>query len=378
MLDALLAMQRVATEDAMKTWQRWLPAAGDVTPGTSRPRLTSPSHVVYQEHTLRLLRYQGNRPVRFATPVLICFGLVNRPYILDLQPNRSVVRRLLDAGFDVYLIDWGVPTAADRSLRLEDYIERFLSNVVQHVCAQTGQGRVHLFGYCMGGTMATMFAALHPEVVQNLILLATPIDFHTGDGPLRSWSRPEYFDVDAFIDTYGNCPGSFLQACFQLLKPYENLYEKYATLFERRQDERFLENFLAMERWGNDNIPVAGETFRQFVKMLYQQNALVHGQMVLGGRSVDLRQIACPILLLVAAHDHLVPPTATMSLLQYVSSSDVRSITVDSGHVGLVVGSKAHQELWPAALAWIADRTVPHAGEVSPNNQSDSGKDGAG
>ena len=210
----------------------------------------------------------------------------------------------------------------------------------------------------MGGTLSTMFTALYPERVRNLILMATPIDFAGEEGILNLWARDDYFDVDRLIDAYGNCPGEFLQYCFQLMRPVQNFAEKYLTFCEKLNDDAFLDNFFAMERWANDSIPVAGETFRDYVKLLYQQNRLVRGEMSLGGAAVKLAAITCPLLLLVADQDHLVPASSTLALEQYVSSNDVKSLSINAGHIGLAVSSKAHRQLWPAAAQWIADHST--------------------
>jgi polyhydroxyalkanoate synthase len=314
---------------------------------------TTQHDVVHAEGTLRLLRYR-NRSVRHAEPILICYALVNRPYILDLQADRSVVRQLLDRGFDVYMIDWGVPTRDDRALRLHDYVCRFLRHVVDFVCDHAGTQQLNLLGYCMGGTMSTMFTALYPRRVRSLTLLATPIDFGGDDGLLNLWAHEDHFDVDQLIDTYGNCPGEFLQYCFQLMKPVQNFAEKYVTFFENQDDGAFLHSFFAMERWVNDCIPVAGETFRDYVKMLYQRNLLVNGDLLLDGVSVKLSDITCPLLLLVADQDHLVPPDSSLALARHVRSKKVKSLSINAGHIGLAVSSKAHRQLWPKAADWIA------------------------
>ena len=321
----------------------------------------TPCDVVYSEGTMRLLRYR-NCSVKFAEPILVCFALVNRPYILDLKEDRSVVRRLLNHGFDVYLIDWGVPNKSDRHLRLEDYVGRLLANVVNFVCASAQTSHLNLLGYCMGGTMSTMFTALHPQRVRNLILMATPIDFSGDDGLLNLWARKDYFDVDGLIDAYGNCPGEFLQFVFQLMKPVQNFAEKQLMFCENLNDATFVDNFVAVERWACDSIPVVGETFRQYVKALYQQNRLVKGQMFLGGVPVRLESIQCPLLLLVAEQDHLVVPESTLALQRHVSSEDVQTMSIKAGHVGLAVSSKAHRSFWPAAAEWIAH----HSTEFQP------------
>jgi polyhydroxyalkanoate synthase subunit PhaC len=320
---------------------------------------TTPCDVVYQSGSHRLLRYRRETAATWAEPVLFCYALINRPYILDLQPDKSVVRQYLARGFDVYIIDWGVPVHADRSLTLEHYVCAFLKDAVQFVLREHRRADLHLLGYCMGGTFSALLAALHPALVKTLTLLAAPIDFAVKDSLLNVWTDRAHFDVDAFVDKHGNCPAWFLQLCFQNMKPVQNLLQKHISMFENLEDPRFVAGFFAMERWVNDNIPVAGETFRVFVKELYQGNRLVRGELRLGTRRVDLGGIACPLLLLTAKNDHLVSPASTVGILPHLASQDVESIVIDAGHVGLVVGGKAQQGLWPQATRWLADRSTP-------------------
>jgi polyhydroxyalkanoate synthase len=357
MLDSMLSLQKTAQTESFRTWRRWMNLPKLPRMAQDVQVATTPHDVVYEEDSLKLLRYRNEHSIDFREPVLICFALVNRPYILDLQPQRSVIRQLLKRGFDVYLVDWGIPTAADRTLRIEDYVCGFIRNVVRFVSKQTESPRVNLLGYCMGGTMSTMYTALYPEEIRNLILLAAPIDFSSNEGLLNLWTREENFDVDALVDAFGNCPGSFLQSGFQLMKPIQNYVEKYAGFAEKLDDEAYIENFFAMERWVNDNIPVAGETFRQFVKQLYQRNELVRGELELNGMPVKLQNITCPLLTLVAEHDHLVPANSTLAIKHYVSSKFVQNMSINAGHIGLAVSSKAHGQLWPDAAMWIADHS---------------------
>ena len=357
--DSALELQRQAWEEGFKFWNKLI-AAPNVAQQAARVQVaTTPHDVVYEKDELKLYRYHAERPAAVREAVLVCYALVNRPYILDLQHDRSVVRQLLKAGLDVYLIDWGVPTAADRTLGLNDYIEGSMRKVVDMVCESSRMPNLNLLGYCMGGTMSTMFTALHPERVKNLVLMAAPIDFSGDDSLLHLWTKEDYFDVDKLIDAYGNCPATFLQATFQLMKPVQNFVEKYTGFVDNLQDERFLENFFAMEKWTNDNIPVAGETFREFVKCLYQRNQLVKGEFQLGGRPVRLDQITCPLLLLAAEFDHLVRPESTFALAKHVASADVKQMTISAGHVGLAVSSKAHKQFWPQACQWIVEHSTP-------------------
>jgi polyhydroxyalkanoate synthase len=349
--DGLLAEQQ-------RVWQRML-----ATPRLAKLALhtrvgATPKDVVFSQGRVKLIRYRRQNPARYAPPILFCYALINRPYILDLQPDKSVAAQYLAQGFDVYLIDWGIPTTNDRALTIDDHVSGFLHRAVEFIVAQHQLERLHLLGYCMGGTLSTLYTALFPQRVQSLTLLAAPIDFSGQESLLQLWTDPRRFDVDAFIDAHGNCPAWFLQACFLAMKPVQNLLEKNFAFFEGLDDARMVTNFFALERWVNDNIPVAGETFREFVKKLYQANQLVEGQFHLGSRRVDLSAITCPLLLMTAAKDHLVAPRATEGLRPHVSSRDVQSLSIDAGHVGLVVSGRAQKAIWPQATRWLAERST--------------------
>jgi polyhydroxyalkanoate synthase len=188
--------------------------------------------------------------------------------------------------------------------------------------------------------------------------VAAPLAFTGHESLLNLWTDPKHFDVDRFIDLHGNCPATFLQSCFLLMKPVQNLFEKHAAFLDQLDDVRFVSSYLAMEQWVNDNIPVAGETFREFVKKLYQGNELVRGEFCLGERRIDLGRIRCPLLVLTARQDHLVPPASTEGILPHVESREIETMTIDAGHVGLVVGGKAHKTFWPQATRWLAERST--------------------
>lgn len=334
-----------------KVWQRVLQAKKGVTP----------SRVVYEEDRLKLLHYETDADVKYSPPLVVIFALVNRPYVLDLQEGRSVVANFVGRGFDTFLIDWGVPLNADRHLSMDDYVNGYIHNVVDHVRERTGSDKINLLAYCMGGTMGTIFTALHQEKVRNLILMAAGIDFATREGLLNLWTDERYFDVDSFLEVYGNCPSSFLQAAFLMMNPVQNTVQKFCAFAEGLHDEKFVENFLTMETWLNDNIPLPGEMFREFVIYLYQKNLLTKNQLPVGTHVVDLRRITCPVLNLMATNDDLVPCAQSRPLNDLISSEDKQIFEFPSGHIGLAVGSRAQRELWPKVCDWLAERSVETA-----------------
>lgn len=317
----------------------------------------TPSEVVLEMDRLKLLRYKTDDEIKYKTPLVFIFALVNRPYILDLKEGKSVVSHFVRQGFDTYLVDWNVPTSADRHLTLDDYVNGYIDDVVDYLRERTGSKKVNILGYCMGGTMSAMYTALHQEKVKNLMLLAAGIDFATRDGLLNLWTDSRYFDVDAFVEVYGNCPASFLQSMFTMLKPVQNLFEKPINFYEKIEDDEFVKEYFTMEGWLNDNVPVPGEVFREYVKYLYQQNLLTRNQMPVGKHMVNLKNITCPVLNLMAQKDDLVPCAQSEPFNDLVSSTDRKAIVFPAGHIGLAVGSKAQKELWPEACAWLAERS---------------------
>ncbi|MCA9054666.1 MAG: class III poly(R)-hydroxyalkanoic acid synthase subunit PhaC [Planctomycetaceae bacterium] len=379
LLKMAFEMQQQAWQEGLNQWNRMLNTPSVADHALRQNVAGTPHDVVFEKDALKLYHYRRDTPAAVREPVLICYALVNRPYILDLQPARSVIRRLLEGGLDVYLIDWGVPTAADRTLGLNDYICGSMRKVADVVRQRSGMPTFNLLGYCMGGTMSTIFTALYPELVNSLGLMAAPIDFSGDDALLHVWTNEKYFDVDRLVDAYGNCPATFLQATFLAMKPVQNFIEKYTGFAENMHDDRFLENYFAMEKWTNDNIPVAGETFREFVKCLYQQNQLVKGQFKIGGNLVDLKQITCPLLLMAAEFDHLVRPESTFGLIPHVESKVIEKREIRAGHVGLAVSSKAHQTFWPQAAEWFVQNSTaaPSTEDVEKRSAEERNEDPA-
>jgi polyhydroxyalkanoate synthase subunit PhaC len=313
----------------------------------------SEKDAVYAEDKLTLYRYRPRAAAAGLPPVLVCYALVNRPYMVDLQEDRSLVRGLLERGLDVFLIDWGYPDGADRFLELDDYVNGYLDRCVDQVRAASGAAAINLLGVCQGGTFALCYAALHPEKVANLIAMVTPVDFQTPENLLSRWARA--LDVDRMVDTLGNIPGELLNATFLALMPFRLTSQKYVALADIVHDPKQLENFVRMEKWIFDSPDQAGEAFRQFVKWLFQENRLLQGRLALGGRRVDLADIHCPVLNVYATQDHLVPPSASLPLGQLVGSKDYSTFAFAGGHIGIYVSGRARQV--PQAIAdWLASR----------------------
>lgn len=314
----------------------------------------TPYDVVYEEDRVKLKHYKPVREIAYKTPLLVTYAMVNRETMLDLQHGRSVVQRFLDAGIDLYMIDWWYPTRKDRYLTIDDHVNGYMDSMVDVVRKETGRNQLNLMGICMGGTYSVMYAALHPRKIKNLVLTVTPVNFDTDQGLLNVWARS--IDADAMVDAYGNIPGDILNLGFLLLNPPRLMVDKYVGFLENIDDRDFVENFVRMEKWIFDSPDLPGETFRQFIKDLYQKNLLFKNMMELNGKRIDLKKITMPVLNIYARYDHLVPPEACQFTTGKVGSRDTEDVSLDTGHIGIYVSSKTQREFAPKIIEWLRER----------------------
>ncbi|MEH6414530.1 class III poly(R)-hydroxyalkanoic acid synthase subunit PhaC [Pseudomonas sp. CGJS7] len=310
---------------------------------------------VWRDGKVVLYRFRGDNAPTAKVPLLIAYALVNRPYMVDLQADKSIVRGLLERGQDVYILDWGYPDRSDRYLELEDYIQRFLGGAVDHLRREYRLDAINLLGICQGGAFSLCYSALNPNKVRNLITMVTPVDFHTSDNMLSNWTRG--LDIDQFVDTLGNVPADVMNWCYLTLKPWRLFVQKYVGLIDILDDKRALEDFLRMEKWIFDSPDQAGEAFRQFIKQFYQGNGFVNGGIDIGGRAVDLGYVDMPVLNIYAEQDHLVPPAASKALADLVGSQDYSELSFKGGHIGIYVSGRAQREVPGAIHDWLTQRS---------------------
>ena len=320
----------------------------------------SPREVVYREDKLVLYRFKPMVEKPLPIPLLMVYALVNRPFMVDLQEDRSLVANLLKLGLDVYLIDWGYPSRADRWMTLDDYINGYVNNCVDFIRESRGLEKINLLGICQGGTFSLCYSSLYPEKIKNLIVMVAPVDFHQTDTLLNMRGGctlgKEAIDVDLMVDALGNVPGDFLNLEFLMLKPQQLAIQKYMDFADTMASESKLVNFMRMEKWIFDSPDQAGETYRQFMKDFYQENKLIKGEVMIGDRRVDLKNIQMPVLNLYADKDHLVPPASSLALQKYVGSQDYIARSFPVGHIGMYVSGKVQRDLPPVIVDWLKVR----------------------
>ncbi|MGI0101830.1 MAG: class III poly(R)-hydroxyalkanoic acid synthase subunit PhaC [Nitrosotalea sp.] len=315
----------------------------------------TPYDVVYHEGKMRLLHFNSTSKKQVKTPLLITYALINRYHILDIHPQKSWVRNMLEQGLDVYLIDWGTPTTMDKYLGFDDYVNGYMDNCVDFILNESGVDKVSMQGYCTGGTLATVYASLYREKIKNLILTAPVIDGSRDTTVVANLAK--HMDVDKMADIVGNVPPEFMYYVFSILKPFEQGLEKYVQFFKNIHNKEYVENFIRVEKWLSDTPPIPGELFREWVKNVYQDNLLIRNQMYVSGRQINLKNISMPVFTQVAVGDHLVSPECSMPIHYAVSSEDKTLRMYATGHVGMIASSFSQKKVLPELGQWIKERS---------------------
>ncbi len=311
----------------------------------------TPSDVVWAENKWRLLRYRP-RPEGLShhTPLLLVPSLINRHYVLDLMPGKSFAEYMVAQGFDVYCIDWGTPGDEDRYVTFDDIVDTALRRAIRKVASTVPHQKTHVLGYCMGGTLTAIHGAVHKEYLQSFVALAAPVQFN--DGSLLSrWTKTKGFDIDVLVNTFGTIPWQLLQGAFSLLRPTLPLM-KAVSLLDRAWNDEFLDGFLAIETWGNDNVGLPGEFYRTYIRELYQRDALINGTFTLRGQPVKLKNLTCPTLAVTFEHDNIVLGPSAAALITECGAAEKQHLHLQGGHVGAVVSKHAAKTLWPQLVAF--------------------------
>lgn len=338
--------------------------------------------IEYSKNHIRLLHFiskEKSSAISGKSPLLIIYAPINQFHIMDIDPERSVIRALLSKGIDVYLLDWGYPLSDSNNSSLYDYIQyvreatthiqqkvksRITSNEIPQDHNKNSEisnnsfnpkfhvdGKISILGYCWGGIIALSYATLYGDNVKNLTLLAVPIDSSKDKTTLAKWTQS--IDTDKIVNEFGHFSGQVLDAGFIMRNPVRFTGDKYLTMIKRMNDNDFVKIFRAMEEWLYNTPNIPGGLFKDIVNGCYKSNDLICNNMLVGGNRIDLAKINMPVLTVVAENDDLVSPDSTIEINNYISSQTKKIIRFKGGHVGLCVSSSAQSSLWPQIADWI-------------------------
>lgn len=302
----------------------------------------------------RLLKFSPPKGIdKSKKSLLIIPSLINRYYILDLYSGCSLVESLTDFGHTVYVLDWGSPRPQDRYATLEDHILGLMDWAVEKVCSIENQSSIPIFGQCIGGTFATVYAASFPQKVSGLSLLTAPIDF-SKEGHFFHWANKANVNLEEMANVWGNIRHEFLDQTFKLLQPTGDI-RKIQNLFKLCWNNDFIRKYAAINKWLDDNINFPGKTYKKFIEDFYQKNLLIKGELELDGKRIELKKISCPLLCFYAKGDIIVPASSATAISEYISSETFESIGLGGGHIGCLISDKHQKTLWKNLNTWLRD-----------------------
>jgi polyhydroxyalkanoate synthase len=316
----------------------------------------TPRELIWTKNKAKLYRYEPEKEKKYPTPVLLVYALILRPYVLDLIPNNSLIEYLVGEGFDVYMLDWGIPGDEDKDLSFEHYVLDYLPRMVRKVLRVSGAEEITLFGYCQGGTISAMYASLFPGgPLRNLVVLATPVGFapEEAKGLFKPLISERFFDPDPVVEAFGNVPATDL---FGTGRRLPGAAERPGLKVQRLAREAFTDSFLAASEWVDDGVPFPGAAFRSWVLDFYRHDRLAKGELELRGQRVDLSNVTCPVLNVAGREDLICPLPQAEAAMDLVGSPDKEFLTLDAGHVGLMAGSAAKTDFWPRLSDWLGQR----------------------
>ncbi|MGI8552019.1 MAG: alpha/beta fold hydrolase [Dehalococcoidia bacterium] len=357
----------MTTETAPDIAQRWIAAMESSAQRIGRgaellwdqseaPVGLTPRELVGRKGKARLYLYRAQGEQADAVPVLFVPYLgISRTYVFDL-PGASFVEFFTRQGINLYMLDWGDLGPEDANFKLEDAVMDTIPAIVRRVKRHSGSDTMDLFGYCMGTPMSMSYMATHPDApVRNLVMMVGPIDFERG-GFFAAWTAKDVFPVDKLVDTHKTAPLEYVRMGFKLLSPTGEM-ATMTNLWWNLGNEQYVQSWRSMNRWSNEWVGFPGEFFRQWIGWFYQENRLAKGQLVLRGHRVDLSTVHNPILVVAARKDTIAPPASARALVDLVGSADKEYEELPGGHISLIAGRQANQQLWPKLVSWLRARS---------------------
>lgn len=338
-------------EKEMERWNQFFKVLNEPEPKIGH----TPKQEVWRKNKSILWHYPAKQK-KFEIPLFFVYSLFNKPYILDVAPKASVIEGLTNLGYDVYLLDWGAPGYEDKNIGLDSYIQDYLRNAVKRAIRHSGAEEITIVGYCLGGTIASIYASIAEEPIKNLIVATVPIDFEHFVGP-EKWGegiRNGDINIDRFIDVYGIVPPAFVEGMFRAISA-PVYFSNYTLLLNRAYDKRYVDKWRRMNKWTKDQVPFAGEAFRQLSNELFKANKLVKGELMIGNKKADLKNIKANLLVVSSANDHLILEPQSLPIMNLVSSEDKTYKLVEAGHVSLALTGM----FAPVVHEWSASRSNP-------------------
>ncbi|SPE24079.1 Poly-beta-hydroxybutyrate polymerase domain protein [Burkholderiales bacterium] len=296
----------------------------------------TPGKVVFRNHLIELIQYEAQTPTVLHAPVLIIPSWILKYYILDLSPHNSLVRYLVERGHTVFMVSWRNPGSEDRDVGMDDYLKQGVLAAVDAVSAICPQAGINSVGYCLGGTLLAMAAALMSrngdERLQSLTLLASELDF-TDPGELGLFiDASQLAYLEDLMWEKGYLDGKQMLGAFAILNSRDLLWSRMVRdyLMGVRQP------LTDLAAWNADATRMPYRQHREYLERLYLNNDLAEGRYRVDGRAIALTDVQVPVFSVGTLHD-AVSPWRSVYKLHLLVDSEVTFCLSSGGHnVGVV------------------------------------------
>jgi polyhydroxyalkanoate synthase subunit PhaC len=339
--------------------------------GLDRPGVgCTPRTVIWSRGRASLMHYTAGANVG-RPAILLVPSLINRSYIWDLRHGDSFVEHLLDAGYDVFCLDWGEPDARDAHNTMSTYVDDYMIAAVAAVTCKCATVPI-VIGHCFGGLIAVLWAASAEHQPPALITLAAPTNWDEV-GPLSWLTRQGRIEPEDVLDETGNVPPAAMLAAFQMIRPLGDLVT-YVTFLDRLHDREGTQAIWALMVWARGHIPFPGTTFVEMIRKLSRENSLTTGKVAFGGHIRELSSITAPFLNIYGSKDHVAPPESVKPLTALVGSLEADQRELNAGHIGLLVGSTMRNKTMPTVIGWLDEVLASNPLDTPPTPRSNSAK----
>ncbi|MFP4536775.1 MAG: PHA/PHB synthase family protein [Dichotomicrobium sp.] len=331
--------------NAMEDWERF--ASGRLPAGSEdfvvgRDLAATEGKVVYRNHLIELIQYTPKTDKVRPEPILIVPAWIMKYYVLDLSPNNSLVKYLVEQGFTVFMISWRNPTAEDRDLGMQDYIDMGFFDALRAVNAVVPDQKVHAMGYCIGGTLLTMAAAAmardDDERLKTITLLAAQTDFTEAGEIMLFVSESQVSYLEGLMWDQGYLDSHQMTGAFQMLQSNDLIWSRYIReyLLGRRQ------KMIDLMAWNADSTRMPYKMHSEYLRRLFLDNELAQGRFTVGNEPVSLTDIRAPIFCVSTSRDH-VAPWRSVYKLNLLADTDITFVLANRGHNGGIVSEPGHR-----------------------------------
>jgi polyhydroxyalkanoate synthase len=312
----------------------------------------TPGKVVYRNRLIELLQYSPETPTVYAEPVLITPAWIMKYYILDLSPRNSLVRYLVEKGHTVFMISWKNPDAADRDLGLEDYVEHGFLEALAEVRRIVPDQKVHAVGYCIGGTLlaiaAALLAARRDHTLASVSLFAAQADF-SEPGELSVFITPSQIAMlEAMMSKTGVLESERMGGAFALLRSRDLMWSPAVDQYVKGERPK-LNDLMA---WNADGTRMPCRMHGEYLERLYLKNELATGEFTLGSEPVDLKKLHLPMFVVGTETDHVAPWHSVYKVRGLTRSADYTFLLTSGGHNAGIVSGPVHPKRRHRLLTW--------------------------